>query len=598
MIRRRPSVWFAAEPMRMLYDLRHYSHFTDEEIKVHFYPKLNYDKIRVSELDVVLQLIEKIDSPLTCDRLATNSRTTGRYLENVYGRQPDRIVYPGINAHRCVTSTPGSEKIIFVGRLWKHKRVDLIIKALSHLSRGELIIVGEGPEKPFLKKLSNDLGIRARIRFAGDVTKKKLERLYSECTCCVYTPIREPFGIVPLEAAAAGKPVVTTIGGGYSEILNESSALFVPANAEKIAEAIETLFDNPELARKMGEEGKKTVAHYTWDRTADTLLELFHDTVQNGNGKKTQQRIKLGAHYYPWYRAGKNPQHWNESAEFAAVTDFPLGGPYSSNNVSLIQRHLQMAVDSGLDFFVVNLQITFKGFNPTELNATKKLFRMVEEKGYPISLSILIALDTEDPNIIESAIRTVQEEFFSSSAYHRIRNHPVLWYFMNDSFLGYFFYHHQELVSLNGNCHPIATGGLAYNKFLPKLLRDFFSGWCLYSPLEVGTEEKRKLVWKGSYMDFYEDGGRVRIFTLCPGYDDSKLTHPQRKHNKYRVIQRNGSETYKDMQKFALELNPSPDVVVITSFNEFHENTHIEPSEQFGDTYLGSTKAFKEKLIR
>jgi glycosyltransferase involved in cell wall biosynthesis len=598
MIRRRPSVWFAAEPMRMLYDLRHRNYFTDEEIGVHFYPMLNYDKIKVSDLNIILQLIEKLDSPLMCDRLATNSCTTGQYLENVYGRKPDRIVYPGINVRKGTTPTPNSEKILFVGRLWKHKRVDLIIKALSFLSRGELIIVGEGPEKPFLKKLSDDLELRARVRFAGDVTKGQLQRLYSECTCCVYTPIREPFGMVPLEAAAAGRPVVATIGGGYSEILNESCALFVPASAEKIAEAIQTLFDNPALARKMGEEGKKTVAHYTWDRTADTLLKLFYDTVRNDNEKKSGHRTQLGAHYYPWYRAGKKPQHWNENQEFAAVTDFPVSGPYSSNSVSLIRRHLQMAADSGIDFFVVNCQVTFEGFNPTELSATRKLFRVVEKEGYPIYLSILLALDTEDPNIIKSSIRTVREEFFSLPVYHRIRNHPILWYFMNDPFLGYFFYHHRELVSLNRNCYPIATGGLPYNKFLPRLLRDFFSGWCLYSPLEAGSEEKRKSAWKGSYMDFSEDGGRILIFTLCPGYDDSRLTHPQRKHNIYRVIPRNDLKTYEDMQKFALILNPSPDLLVITSFNEFHENTHIEPSEKFGDIYLKSTKIFKKKLTR
>lgn len=599
MIRRRPSVWFAAEPRRMLYDLRHHYHLhpMDEEAMVHLYPKLNYDRIRLSDLNVILQLIEEVDSPV-CDSLATNSRATGRYLENVYGRKPDRIVYPGINMRQYIAPAPNSEKILFVGRLWKHKRVDVVIRALSLLSRGELVIVGEGPEKPSLQKLSDDLGLGPRVRFAGDIKNQELERFYSECTCCVYTPVREPFGIVPLEAAAAGKPVVVTVGGGYGEILNESSALFVPANPEKIAEAIQTLFDNPELARKMGEEGRKTVAAYTWDRTADALLELFRDTVQNWGREKSEHKTLLGTHYYPWYRAGKKPQHWNENQEFAAVDDFPVGGPYSSNSVSLIRRHLRSAVDSGIDFFVVNWQVTFEGLNPTELNATRKLFRVAEEECHPISLSVLLALDTEDPNVIKNAIRTVQEEFFPLPVYHKFQNRPLLWYFMNDSFLGYFFYHHKELVSLNRDCHPIATGGLDYNKFLPGLLRDFFSGWCFYSPLEVGSRERRKSVWERSYADFREDGGRIRTFTVCPGYNDSKLASPQREHNKYRIVPRNGLKTYEDMQNFALNLSPSPDLAVITSFNEFHENTHIEPSEQFGDVYLKSTKAFKKKLVR
>jgi hypothetical protein len=51
------------------------------------------------------------------------------------------------------------------------------------------------------------------------------------------------------------------------------------------------------------------------------------------------------------------------------------------------------------------------------------------------------------------------------------------------------------------------------------------------------------------------------------------------------------------MQNAALDLHPAPDFVIITSFNEFHENTHIESSKKFGDTFLRSTWAFKERLI-
>jgi hypothetical protein len=50
------------------------------------------------------------------------------------------------------------------------------------------------------------------------------------------------------------------------------------------------------------------------------------------------------------------------------------------------------------------------------------------------------------------------------------------------------------------------------------------------------------------------------------------------------------------MQRIALELAPPPDLVVVTSFNEFHENTHIEPSAAFGDTYLRETRAFKKAM--
>ncbi len=593
-IRRRPSVWFAAEPLRTLYDLRHHDHSKDKEISFHFYPELEYNRVRVSELDVLLHLIEELDSAPTFDRLATNSRAMGRYLQTVYGRKPDRIVYPGVNLPGSTTPPPPSEQILFVGRLWKHKRVDLIVRALSLLPRGELVVVGEGPEKPSLRGLARDLGLSDRVKFVGNVTQKRLEQLYAGCSLCVYTPVREPFGMVPLEAAAAGRPVVATEGGGYGEILDGSCALFVPAIPQEIAKGIQTLFEDRGLARRMGEAGRTTAARYTWDRSATSLLELFRETAENGAGRrKVARKTLLGAHYYPWYRAGKDPEHWNENQEFAAVHDFPSAGPYSSGDDGLIRRHLRMAMGAGLDFFVVNWQVTFQGLNPTELEATRRLFKTVTENGYPLSLAILVAINTDDPRVIKAALRTAREEFVPSPAYQRFQNRPVVWYYLSHPFMGYFFQHYRDLVRLNRGCHPIATGGLVYNRFLPRMLKGFFSGWCLYSPLQVGPKRTWESIWKETYRDFVEDGGRVRVFTVCPGYDDSRLTSAQRKDLRYRVIRREGTRSYQTMQRTALQLTPPPDLVVVTSFNEFHENTHIEPSREFGDVYLRETSDFK-----
>lgn len=598
-IRRRPSVWFAAEPLRTLYDLRHHDHYKDKEISFHFYPESEYNRLRVSELDVLLHLIEQLDSAPTFDRLATNSRAIGSYLQTVYGRKPDRIVYPGVNLPVSTSPLPPSDQILFVGRLWKHKRVDLIIRALALLSRGELVVVGEGPEQSYLRKLARDLGLNKRVKFLGQVTQKRLGELYARCSLCVYTPVREPFGMVPLEAAAAGRPVVATAGGGYGEILDDTCALFVPADPVEIAKGVQTLFEDPRLARRMGEAGRKIAARYTWDRTAASLLELFRETTRDdGIKKKARGHMRLGAHYYPWYRAGKDPEHWNENQEFAAVIDFPTAGPYSSGDDRLIRRHLRMAMDAGLDFLVVNWQVTFQGLNPTELDATRRLFKTVSENGYPLSLAILVAIDTEDARVVKSALQTLREEFVSSPAYQKFQNRPVIWYYLSHPFLGYLFQHYRDLVRLNRGCHPIATGPLGYHKFLPRLLKGFFSGWCFYSPLQVGPKRMRESIWKESYRDLVEDGGRIRVFTVCPGYDDSPLTSAQRKGNRYRVIHREGTQTYQKMQKTALGLTPPPDFVVVTSFNEFHENTHIEPSSKCGDLYLKSSRAFKEALKR
>ena len=228
-IQRRPSVWFAAEPLRTLYDLRREPHGGDQ-VSIHLYPKMSYDRVSASELDVLLHLIETIDSSAGIDRLATNSRTTGEYLRTIYGRAPDQVIYPGVTLPATVSPPSSSDPLLFVGNLWQHKRIDLVIKALAQLPNGSLRIVGEGPEKQNLRRLAHGLGLDGRVMFTGRVDQKTLSDAYARSSMCVYTPQREPFGMVPLEAAAAARPVIATEGGGYSEVLNDSCARFVPAH--------------------------------------------------------------------------------------------------------------------------------------------------------------------------------------------------------------------------------------------------------------------------------------------------------------------------------------------------------------------------------
>ncbi|MFC1883461.1 glycosyltransferase [Thermodesulfobacteriota bacterium] len=605
MIQRRPSVWFAAEPLRMLYDLRQFSKDGRKEIDVHFYPKLQYDKIRVSDLDILQHIIEKLDSGAEFDRLVTNSRAMGQYLESIYNRKPDEIAYPGIHLPEDISPPSSYDKVLFIGRLWRHKRIDLIIKAMAlTLSTNKLIIAGDGPEKERLRKLAEQLGMKDTVLFPGDVTMKERDRLYRECTCCVYTPVREPFGMVPLEAAAAGRPVVATSGGGYSEILNKDSAIFVPAYQGAIAKGIHKLMSNPQLAIKMGMAGRKIAEEYTWDRTAATLMRVFKETIRGPVGRKygiekVPGRVSkplLGAHYYPWYRYGKNPVQWNENTDFAGVTDFPVGGPYTSNHMKIIKRHLKIAKQSGLDFLVVNLHVDFRGLSSYEVSVAKKIFREVERNGHNMKLAILLAIYTEEPEVAVKAIRRVKKEFLNTPSYMRFKRKAVLWYLLHDPLQGLLFSRFLEFKRMHRGIHPIATGGIAYNKLLPGLLRDFFSGWNFYSPLQVGLKKDWETIWSETYRDFIEDRGTVRTFTISPGYDDSHLTNESRKKSRFRHISRMGLKTYERMQGAALKLKPSPDYVVITSFNEFQENTHIEPSERFGDRYIRSTHNFKERL--
>ncbi len=262
-----------------------------------------------------------------------------------------------------------------------------------------------------------------------------------------------------------------------------------------------------------------------------------------------------------------------------------------------MEKHLRQAVKAGLDFLVVNWQVDYRGVNPFDLEATTKLFEFTEKKDYPVKLAIMLAFDTEDPAIFLKTIRKVKREFISSDVYHRKGDNPLLWFYFNDPFQGFFYHYYRKLKALCKGIHPVATGGARYHKFMPRIMSDFFKGWCFYSPLEVASGKSRDIIWRDNYRDFSEEQDNLKIFTVSPGFDDSHLTAEFRQKKKVRRVTRRGTRTYEKMQKAALDLHPAPDFVIITSFNEFHENTHIEPSKKFGDTFLRSTRAFKERLI-
>ncbi len=250
-----------------------------------------------------------------------------------------------------------------------------------------------------------------------------------------------------------------------------------------------------------------------------------------------------------------------------------------------------------MDFFIVNWQVDYRGVNPLDLEATTKLFDLTAEKGYPVKLAIMLAFDTEDPRIFLETITKLKQEFMPRDVYHRHGDHPFLWFYFNDPFQGFFYHDYRKLKALCRGIYPVATGGARYHKFMTRVLSDFFKGWSFYSPLEVAAGKSREVIWRDSYRDFSEEEGKVRIFTLSPGFDDSHLTAVYRQDKKIRRVSRRGTKTYENMQKTALGLHPPPDYVVITSFNEYHENTHIEPSKKFGDLFLRSTRSFKEQLV-
>jgi len=266
LVNKHPSIWIPQEPPRILYDLQPFF-FKNPNTK--FYKKLMGK--------IYFPILRYINERYTVvDEIIANSYYSKRYLENVYKQKVNSVIYPGVDWESFKYRKSFSNVILTVNRLHPEKRVDLAIKAMKHLDK-QLWIIGDGFFRSNLEKLTEKLKLKDKVKFLGTVSESTLRNLYSKCFCIVYTPIREPFGMVALESMAAGKPVIGCDVGGFTEIIENGKHGFLikDPNPKKIAEKIIYLSNNQDIYDSMCKNCRKKSKEYSWEKTANQLLKVF-----------------------------------------------------------------------------------------------------------------------------------------------------------------------------------------------------------------------------------------------------------------------------------------------------------------------------------
>jgi glycosyltransferase involved in cell wall biosynthesis len=162
--------------------------------------------------------------------------------------------------------------LLLPGRLHPWKRVDLALDAVRRMRHSvDLIICGTGEDESRLRALACGM---ARVRFTGHVPDVELARIYADALAVLYCPIREDYGLVPVEAFMSGKPVVTCHDSGEpARLVSDGITGFVCASdAESIADRLDWLAENRTLAEAMGHRGRESVEHVNWDGVCNRLL--------------------------------------------------------------------------------------------------------------------------------------------------------------------------------------------------------------------------------------------------------------------------------------------------------------------------------------
>lgn len=179
-----------------------------------------------------------------------------------------------------------ARRIVVVGRLVPRKGVDDVITALAELSDTELVVAG-GPERtrladdPEIRRLqahARACGVDERIDWRGSMRRPDIPGLLRSADVVVCAPWYEPFGIVPLEAAACGVPVVATaVGGMLDTVMHGATGLHVPPRQpDALARALAWLLARPHRRARMGRAAaERARRRYGWPRVAAETLACY-----------------------------------------------------------------------------------------------------------------------------------------------------------------------------------------------------------------------------------------------------------------------------------------------------------------------------------
>jgi glycosyltransferase involved in cell wall biosynthesis len=154
------------------------------------------------------------------------------------------------------------QRVLFVGRVVAAKGVGVLLRAAREVD-AEFVIAGAGRQLGAMRKLTRRLGLTQRVRFTGWLAPPELaSELLGASVAVVPSVWPEPFGIVGIEAHAAGRPVIASDTGGIRDWLDDGvSGLVVPAGDPRaLARALTDLLADPERRRAMGQAGKRSVA--------------------------------------------------------------------------------------------------------------------------------------------------------------------------------------------------------------------------------------------------------------------------------------------------------------------------------------------------
>ena len=223
------------------------------------------------------------------DRVVVTSRYSAEQARALYGLSEMPRIVPELielaDWRHLLDTYPGTARsnhftLLSVGRFYRRKRINLLLQAAAQL-RGRLPnfrvrIAGNGPCADAWRAIWRDLRLEGTVEWLGDISRGQLASEYNRCDAFCLPSVQEGFGIVLLEAMAAGKPVVAARAGAAPEVVPDA-VLAEPESAEALAAGIERLYRDPDLRSAIAAAGSRRVEQFDARNVAQLFLEAVSD---------------------------------------------------------------------------------------------------------------------------------------------------------------------------------------------------------------------------------------------------------------------------------------------------------------------------------
>ena len=202
------------------------------------------------------------------------------------------IVPNGIDVDSFADAPPADvgpgRKLLFVGRLDRRKGFPIALEAFALLAARyddvRLIVVGAGAERPAIDRMAPD--VRARISMLGAVPNGQLPPIHQACDVFLGPSLGgESFGVILIEAMAAGMPVVTSRIPGYDEVIDDrvNGLLVAPGDPRALADAVGRVLDDPDLAGRLAAAAAERARRYDWSVVSREIEAVYRRVLDGGS---------------------------------------------------------------------------------------------------------------------------------------------------------------------------------------------------------------------------------------------------------------------------------------------------------------------------